>query len=573
MGTEGKVAVSAVSLILVVGVIIGAVAVVRHGEESKAHNGNGSGTTSSMKSVTTFCASTPFKDACARSVESVANNATATPKDYLMAAIQATIQEVRKAIEVTNTTKIDPKEDPFHHSALENCKELLGYAVDELQASFSTVGNSELHTLSDRVDQLLNWLSAVYSYQTSCLDGFEKAEYKNALENGMLNATQLTNNAVDIVAGISDLLKSFNNATQLNNFTNQRRLLQDYEFVMGHDGFPTWFRFEDRKLLAGHHRLLTPNAVVAKDGSGRFKSISEALAAYPPNFKGRYIIYVKAGIYAENVIVDKNKPNVFIYGDGAGRTIVTGGKNFALMHIQTSNTATFAAIGDGFIARSMTFRNTAGPQGHQAVALRVMSDMAAVFDCSIEGFQDTLYYQVHRQFYRNCVISGTVDFIFGKGAAVIQNSLIIVRRGLPGQFNTVTADGKELENDRTGVVLQNCRIVADTELFKSRFQVASYLGRPWKKFAKTVIMQTEIGDHIRPEGYIKWDGEAFEKSCQYLEFANRGPGAVPPNGSRSKIFTRSRHIDPREASQYTVAAFIQGHLWLRTTGAPFTPGL
>ncbi|XP_027063762.1 pectinesterase 4 [Coffea arabica] len=566
----GKVVVSVVSLILVVGVIIGAVAVVKHGEDSKNNNVAGS----SMKSVTTFCESTNFKDACAKSVESVANNATASPKDYLMAALNATIQEVQKALQVANATgsKVDPKQDPYNHVAAQDCQELLGYAVDELQAAFSTVGDSELHTLNDRVDELLNWLSAVYSYQSDCLDEFDKPELRSAFQNGMLNATQLTDNAVSIVASLSDLLKGFN--ISLGNFlppAGGRRLLQGND-VMGHEeSFPQWFPAGDRRLLAAHRRGgVLPNAVVAKDGSGQFKTISQALAAYPANLQGRYVIYVKAGIYEENVIVDKKQANVFIYGDGANRTIVTGSKNFGIMHIQTSNTATFSALGDRFMARGMTFRNTAGPEGHQAVALRIMGDLAAVFDCKMEGFQDTLYYQTHRQFYRNCVISGTVDFIFGKGSAVIQNSVIIVRKGLPNQYNTVTADGKELEKDRTGLVLQNCQIVAEDALFPVRFQVANYLGRPWKKFAKTVIMQTEIGDLIRPQGYIEWQGETFEKTSEYLEFANRGPGAVAP---RNKNFTRSRFIDGREASLYTVDIFIQGHRWLRAAGLPFTPGL
>ncbi|CAI9104866.1 OLC1v1003649C1 [Oldenlandia corymbosa var. corymbosa] len=560
----GKVIISVVSLILVVGVVIGAVAVVRNG-----HNENSSSSSSgtSMKSVTTFCDPTPFKDVCAKSVASVANNASATPKDYLIAALQATVEEVKKGLEVAEKTKIDDKNDAYHHTAVEDCKELLGYAVDELQAALTSVGDSQLHTLNDRVDELLNWLSAVYTYQASCIDEFENPEYKSAFQNGLLNATQLTNNAVDIVAGLSDLLKSFNIPVQL----PQARKLLEAGSEMGHDGFPTWFQAADRKLLAHRPNRLVPNAVVAKDGSGKFRTITDALRAYPPKFAGRYIIYVKAGVYEENVIVDKKQTNVYIYGDGAGRTIVTGHKNYGIMHVQTSNTATFAALGDGFIARGMTFRNTAGPEGHQAVALRLQSDMSAVFDCSIEGFQDTLYYQVHRQFYRNCVISGTIDFIFGKGSAVIQNSLIIVRRGLPSQFNTVTADGKELQNDRTGVVLQNCRIVAGRDLGPVRFQVPTFLGRPWKQFAKTVIMQSELGDLIRPEGYRKWDGASYENTCEYLEFANRGPAANL--ALRNKTFKKSRGMTARDAGMYTVNAFIQGAAWLRRTGVPFVGGL
>ncbi|CAI9104865.1 OLC1v1003648C1 [Oldenlandia corymbosa var. corymbosa] len=326
----GKVVISIVSLILVVGVVIGAVVVVRHGNSEVSGASRGS-----MKSVDKFCEPAPFKDACARSLESVANNASATPKDYLIAALQATVEEVNKGLDVVGNTKIDEKNDSFHHMAVEDCKELLGYAVDELQAAITSVGNSQLHTLSDRVHDLLNWLGAVYSYQTYCIDEFEKPVYKSSIQNGLLNATRLTNNAMDIVASLSDILKSFNIPIPSTN----RKLLG----AMGHDGFPTWFQAGDRKLLAQQESgQLVPNAVVAKDGSGQFKTISDALRAYPPKgFTGRYIIYVKAGVYEENVIVDKKQTNVFIYGDGAGKTIVTGDKNYGIMHIQTSNTATF----------------------------------------------------------------------------------------------------------------------------------------------------------------------------------------------------------------------------------------
>ncbi|KAJ7015636.1 pectinesterase [Populus alba x Populus x berolinensis] len=81
----------------------------------------------------------------------------------------------------------------------------------------------------------------------------------------------------------------------------------------------------DRKLLAsrGNVHGARPNAVVAHDGSGKIKTINAALAAYPKGLRGRYVIYVKAGIYPEYVTVSKDKPNVFIYGDGARRSIVT----------------------------------------------------------------------------------------------------------------------------------------------------------------------------------------------------------------------------------------------------------
>ncbi|KAL2486671.1 Pectinesterase 4 [Abeliophyllum distichum] len=545
----GKVAISVVSLILVVGVVIGLVTIVHRNDslDNDQHN-----MSSSMKAVTTICAPTLYKDACVRSLESVANNQTATPKDYLMAAIQATLDEVKKSFEVTSKTVVNNDEDPYNHMAVEDCKDLLDDAIDTLQASYSTVGDSDMHTLQDRANELRSWMTAVYALQSSCLDQIEKPEYKSAIENGMINSTQLTHNAINIIAELSEVLKTFNVPVNLQ--ANRRRLMDVGE--IGEDGYPTWFRDAD---------------LVAKDGSGQFKTVAAAIAAYPKNLKGRYTIYVKSGVYEEFITIDKKKPNVFIYGDGPGKSIITGKRNFGIMKIGTMNTATFSAVGQGFIARGLTFRNYAGPDGHQAVALRVQSDMSAIFDCSIEGYQDTLYYHAFRQFYRNCVISGTVDFIFGMGDAVIQNSLIIVRKPNANQQNTITADGREVARGTNGLVLQNCRIVPEKALFPLRFQIPTYLGRPWKADALTVVMQSELGDLIRPEGWMTWAGENYHQTCQYYEFANHGPGSI--TNRRSKEFKHFTVLNAREAAKYTPGQFLSGFQWLKNTGAPFQLGL
>ncbi|XP_073146407.1 pectinesterase 4-like [Henckelia pumila] len=566
MGAGKKVGISVVSLILVVGAVIGVVAVVRSSQNS-ANNDTQKGPSSSMRAIESICAPTSFKDACTRTLEPVARNESSTPKDYIMAAIQATLDEVKKSLDVTSKTVVNNETDPYNHMAVEDCKELLDQAIDTLQASYSMVGDNDMHTLQDRADELRSWMTSVYALQSSCKDQIEKPEYKSAIENGMINATQLTDNAINIVAELSEVLKSFN--IPINLKTNARRL-------MGLNSYPSWFGTAERRLLraqrGGH---IKPNVVVAKDGSGQFRTISSAINAYPKNFKGRFIIYVKAGIYDEFIVIDKSKPNIFLYGDGPGKTIVTGKRNFGIMKIGTMNTATFSTNAAGFIARRMTFRNTAGPDGHQAVALRVNGDMAAIFDCHIEGYQDTLYYHTSRQFYRDCVISGTIDFIFGMGDAVIQNSLIVVRRPNANQFNTVTADGKEIARGTNGLVLQNCRIVPEKELFPVRFQVPTYLGRPWKAQALTVVMQSELGDLIRPEGWMPWSttdpNYFFHNTCQYYEFANRGPGAN--TARRSRMFKHFKVLSPQEAARYTVAAFLQGAQWLKQSHIPHQLGL
>ncbi|XP_031285763.1 pectinesterase-like [Pistacia vera] len=559
----GKIVAVGASILLVVGVCVGLIV----GVSRKNSNDDGYPKLStSSKAMAAVCGPTDFKEACFNSVNSAANNKSATPKDFIQAAIQSTIHVVEEAIKKTGT--VFDTGDPSQKMAMEDCEELLSFAIDELKASHSAVGGSALESLGDRKDEILNWLSAVISYQQSCIDGVNPPELRHQMSNAILqNATQLTSNALAIVSSISGIINTFH--PPMNKTASSRRLLSLSE--TGDGNFPEWLSASDRKLLESHDNgELTPDAVVDKDGSGQYKTIAEALDAYPKELKGRYVIYVKTGIYEEYLTVTKDQVNVFMYGDGPRKTIITGHKNNG-EGVSTFRTATFSAIGTGFIAKSMGFQNTAGPEGHQAVALRVQSDMSAFYHCRMDGYQDTLYAQTHRQFYHNCIISGTVDFIFGDSATVVQNSLIIVRKPMDNQQNTITAHGRSEKRETTGFVIHNCRIVPEQKLFPLRFKIPTYLGRPWKLFSRTVIMEAELGDFIQPAGWLPWDGTYGLDTLYYAEFANRGPGAVTNN----RVNWLGYHVitNRNEALQFTAGSFIQGGLWLKDTGTPFLLGL
>jgi pectinesterase len=196
--------------------------------------------------------------------------------------------------------------------------------------------------------------------------------------------------------------------------------------------------------------------------------------------------------------------------------------------------------------------------------------MSAFYNCRMDGYQDTLYVQTHRQFYHNCVISGTVDFIFGDSATLIQNCKIIVRKPMDHQSNTITAHGRSDKRENTGLVIQNCRIVPEEKLYPSRLQIASYLGRPWKEYACTVIMESTLGDFIQPAGWLEWSGNFALDTLHYAEYANQGPGAKTDN--RVKWKGHKVITNRNEALQFTAGPFIQGNLWLSATGAPYFPG-
>ena len=237
------------------------------------------------------------------------------------------------------------------------------------------------------------------------------------------------------------------------------------------------------------------------------------------------------------------------------------------IHCQTA-----AVRGKGFVARSMAFWNTAGPEGGQAVALQVQADMSAFFDCRIDGYEGTLHALAHRQFYRNCVISGTVDFIFGDSSAVIQNSVIVVKKPLDNQQNTITASGRADDRQTTGFVIHNCQIVPEQELFfPVRLGTETYLGRPWKRYSRTVVMESTMGDLIHRRGWLARNGTFAVDTLFYAEYGNKGSGADTSGRVDWKGY---KVISNRtEALDYTVAPFIQGDEWLRRSGIPFLSGL
>ncbi|GFP82147.1 pectinesterase/pectinesterase inhibitor u1 [Phtheirospermum japonicum] len=257
-------------------------------------------------------------------------------------------------------------------------------------------------------------------------------------------------------------------------------------------------------------------------------------------------------------------------GDGRANTIITGSRSVGVA-APPSIPPPVAVIGTGFLARDITFQNTAGASNHQAVALRVNADLAAFYRCDMLAYQDTLYVHSLRQFYSGCLIAGTVDFIFGNAAAVLQNCDIHARRPNSGQRNMVTAQGRDDPNQNTGIVIQRCRIGATSDLRPVQSSFPTYLGRPWREYSRTVIMQTEISNVINPAGWYEWSGNFALNTLFYAEYANTGAGA----GTGSRVTWRGFRVlrTAAEAQPFTAGRFIAGGSWLAATGFPFSLGL
>ncbi|KAL5852355.1 hypothetical protein ACOSQ3_007473 [Xanthoceras sorbifolium] len=561
MGKKKIAVVGVLSLILVAVVLVGVVVGVRKGGDKKNSKDESSQISMSSKVITAVCQPTDYKETCVNSLKSSAGN-TSDPKELIKVGFQVAVNALKEAMKNSSALKVMAK-DSRTSQALENCEELMESAIDDMENSFDKMGTFDLYKLGEYVHELRIWLSGAITFEESCLDEFENITNSEAGEKmkQILQASrELTSNGLAMVTGISSILTSLN---------TKRRLLSDENGSFSDEnGYPSWVSFGRRKLLAATPTTIEADAVVAKDGSGQFKTITDALNTVPKMNNKTFVIYIKKGVYQETVMVTKNLTNVMFLGDGPTKTKITGQKNY-VDGINTMNTATVSALGANFMAKDMGFENSAGAIKHQAVALRVQADKSVFYNCQMDGYQDTLYVHAHAQFYRNCTITGTIDFIFGDAAAIFQNCKIVVRKPLDNQNCIVTAQGRKYPRSATGIVLQNCTITGDATYWPVKNVNKAYLGRPWKQYSRTIIMQSQIDDIIPPEGWLPWDGDFALNTCWYGEYGNRGPGAALTGRVTWKGIKK---INALLANSFTIAQFIKDD-WINSTGVPYAAGM
>lgn len=286
--------------------------------------------------------------------------------------------------------------------------------------------------------------------------------------------------------------------------------------------------------------------IVAQDGSGNFKTVQEAINAVPDLRKKATVIFIKKGVYKEKLVLAGSKQFVKFIGEDVDKTILTYDdwaqkKNVFGEEKGTSGSSSFYIYGTEFSAENITFQNSAGPVG-QAVAVWVAGDKAAFKNCRFLGFQDTLYTfgKGSRQYYKDCYIEGTVDFIFGSSTAWFENCEIFCKKE-----GYVTAASTS-DTTKYGYVFYNCKV-------KGEKNSSFYLGRPWRPYAKVVYIKCDLSNVIKPEGWNNWGKESNEKTAYYAEYKNRGAGYVP-----EKRVKWSHQLIDEEAKEYTVEKVLSG---------------
>ncbi|MCL7043079.1 hypothetical protein MKW94_012456 [Papaver nudicaule] len=574
--TRRRITIITISTVILLIVVIAAVAgVLMKKKNTESSPSPASKRLSLSQSIKAVCSVTQYPDSCFRSISSMHNGSSDSPdpKELFLLSLKAAVKELSGLTSLPDniiSKKINGV-DRRVKNALLDCKSLFDDAIEELNSSISSItdlGPDKDMLSTARIENIKTWLSSAITDQETCLDGLIEMNTSSPIhervKSAMKNSTEFTSNSLAIVTKIIPILEKLKIPIHRKLLSHQHQ--PHHHRVNPVKRFPEWVNPRDRRLLQDDQNLIKPDLTVAKDGSGDFLTIQEAILTVKKKNESRIVIHVKAGKYIENVVIDKGHWNIMMYGDGKDKTIVSGSLN-NIDGTPTFSTATFIVTGRGFIAKGIRFENTAGPSKHQAVALRSGSDRSVFYQCSFDGYQDTLYAHSNRQFYRDCDITGTIDFIFGNSAVVLQNCLIQPRQPMANQFNTITAQGKKDPNQNTGISIQRCTI--------KPFGVVSlktYLGRPWKDFSTTVIMQTEIDAVVEPVGWLPWVSNVEPpNTIFYGEYLNTGPGA---GVERRVNWTGYKPtITPDEAGKFTVDSFIQGKEWLQEANIIFDSSL
>lgn len=313
--------------------------------------------------------------------------------------------------------------------------------------------------------------------------------------------------------------------------------------------------------------------VVAKDGSGDFTKIQEAINKVPDNSSKRTVIYLKKGLYdEEKLIVPEFKQNITLIGEDRENTIISyhiydckseisankcPAESYDLWKdnkdlVRTS--ATLTVKGDGFIAENLTIENTAGPVG-QALAITITADKGIYRNCSFLGYQDTVYLWTSgkRSYFENCLILGRTDYIYGGGIGYFNQCEI---RSWGNGWITAPSTP---ENQKYGFIFSHCRLTyVDNSPRKGDDGGLIALGRPWHNYPKVAWLNCEMTEMIHPLGWpTKWNMDYADTSAklELFEYNNTGKGA---NMSGRAKWAGLRALTDKEAEEYTVEAVLSG---------------
>lgn len=281
--------------------------------------------------------------------------------------------------------------------------------------------------------------------------------------------------------------------------------------------------------------------VVARDGTGQFRTVDEAIEVCRAFMDYHKVIFVKKGVYKEKLVIPSWLQNIEICGEDRDLTVITYDDHANIRTPERPNgmgtfrTYTIKVEGNDITFKNITIENNSARLG-QAVALHTEGDRLTFINCRFLGHQDTIYTGVAgtRLFFKDCYIEGTTDFIFGPSTAWFEHCDIFCKAN---SYITAASTPQEITY---GYIFNNCTVSCAPDVTKV------YLGRPWRDYGYTLFMHCSLPAQIRPEGWHHWE-EQRKQTARYLEFENTGEGAAT-----DKRAAWSRQLTKKEAKAVTL---------------------
>ena len=321
---------------------------------------------------------------------------------------------------------------------------------------------------------------------------------------------------------------------------------------------------------------------VSIERAGAYRSISEALEAADqlyPDAEQPVTIHVDPGEYRERVEI--HRPHVTLVGETADSVRIVGGLGAKMPSsdgsgidgtLGTFRTYTVLVDADDVRLENLTIVNDAGDgrEVGQAIALYADGDRLVVDACRITGHQDTLFLgplpprevkpggfigpkqfaprRVGRQYFRRCRIEGDVDFIFGGARAYFEGCEIrSINRNM--DVNGYVTAASTPEGEPYGFVFHGCSFTASQDVEPD----SVYLGRPWREWAQTVLIECWLGRHIRCEGWWDWNKPAAHERARYAGAILHGPA-----GDTAGWVPWARELDAAAAARYAREQVLAG---------------
>ncbi|KAL2326566.1 hypothetical protein Fmac_025624 [Flemingia macrophylla] len=295
---------------------------------------------------------------------------------------------------------------------------------------------------------------------------------------------------------------------------------------------------------------------VMQDGSGEFKTINDAIKSVPTGNTKRVILYIGAGNYKEKIKIEKDKPFITLYGDPKNMPNLTFGGT--AQQYGTVDSATLIVESDYFVAANVIISNSAPKPdgkrpGAQATALRISGDKATFYNCKIYGFQDTVCDDRNKHFFKDCLIQGTVDYIFGSGKSLYLKTELntVADTGI----TVIVAQARKSEDEDSAYVFVHCDLTGSGS--------GTFLARAWFTHPKVLFAYSTMGKNINKEGWNNNNHPERDKTVKFGEYQNKGPGADPKG--RSPL---AHQLTPEEAKPYLTLDLIEGSKWILPPPTP-----